>query len=732
MMFPVAANERERLDALRELRIIDTDADPVLDRICELSREMLDVPVAIVSLLDENEQWFKSRSGIDLDRTSREVAFCNYTLLGDEPFVVEDACRDPRFARNPLVTGEQHVRAYAGVPLAITPGLNIGTLCCIDTDPRSFSVRERRMLADLGAVVLGQFRLHQANLKVEDQAIVLRDRNAILARMEQFACVGGFELDLATRHLSWSDNLYRLYDMRPGEGTSVEIALAAYSAQDRAKIVRMLDTLTSDTSYDGELAFTSVTGTKRWVRLRWEVVAAQGRPSKLTGILQDVSERRAAEAKMAWTSLHDPLTELPNRQLLTHELEKALDHARLAGSKLGLLFVDIDRFKEVNNTLGHAAGDALLRIAAERLSDVAGPSNLVARHGGDEFAVIVHPVQSVAEMDEVARRIVARLGEPAMHDGMQLNLRASVGVSVFPQPARNSLELLTQADMALYAAKAAGKDRLAFYNPMMRTKMQRRAGMLGRAQEALDRGSVVPFYQPKVSLATGEITGFEALLRIVEDGTIHPPAAILDAFDDAALSVRIGERMLDRIVTQMRDWTVAGLRFGSVALNVGAAEFSTSLAENVLGRLADAKLGPECLEIEVTESVFLGDRSEQVGAVLTAFHAAGVMIALDDFGTGYASLSHLRKFPVSWLKIDRSFVSGIDAEPEAAAIVDAVAGLARSLGIGIVAEGVETEGQLRFLRDRKCEVGQGYLFGKPMAGARVPGFLKNWRPEQAL
>lgn len=727
MTYPVPDNEHERLAALRELRILGTAPDPIIDRICNLARDILDVPVALMSLVDEHEQWFKSRCGLDIDHTSREVAFCNYTLLTDQPFVVADASADSRFVNNPLVTGDLHVRAYAGVPLALAPGLNLGTLCCIDVKPRAFSVQQVRMLEELGAIIIGQLRLHQANNSLADQAHALREREAILARTEELAKVGGFEVELSTKAVSWSDNMYRLYDMAPGEGTSLITALEAYSPEGRAAIERTLGDGLPGARYEGEFAFTSAHGTKRWVRTRGQIGDIQGDvPLKLTGIVQDVSDRKAAEERLRWAADHDALTGLPNRKLLHEELERALSAYPASGSCTGLVYIDVDGFKEVNDKHGHAAGDAVLRAIADRLRAAVDSSHVIARMGGDEFAVIVRGVRSASEIEDLARSVIQVLREPVEHDGFRLGCHASIGISLFPGLAGDTVTLLSQADMALYAAKRTGRDRFALFDPTMRVRMEQKSEMLARATEALAAGTIFPFYQPKVALGTGRIVGFEALLRIVSDGAVHSPASIQDAFDDPALSVRLGERMLERILSDMRGWQEHGDPFGSVALNVAAAEFSPSFARTVIDKVTDAGLRPECLEIEVTETVFLGDGSEQVGSSLAEFHSKGVKVALDDFGTGYASLSHLRKFPVSWLKIDRSFVSGLDTEPEAAAIVHAVVGLAQSLGIGIVAEGVETEAQLRFLRQRRCDVGQGYLFGKPMSATRVAGFLRDW------
>jgi EAL domain-containing protein (putative c-di-GMP-specific phosphodiesterase class I) len=281
----------------------------------------------------------------------------------------------------------------------------------------------------------------------------------------------------------------------------------------------------------------------------------------------------------------------------------------------------------------------------------------------------------------------------------------------------------------MYTVKKAGGGQATPYASWMRDDVQRRVSELSNAREALARNAIIPFYQPKISLRDGRIVGFEALLRWTDPSGVRSPGAINEAFDDPDLAVKLGRRMLDRVVSDMAAWQVASVQFGHVALNLAAHEFQDpGLAARILSTLSAARLEPGQLEIEVTEGVFMEDASEVVGTTLRSLDEAGIAISLDDFGTGYASLTHLKKYPVSWLKIDRSFVSNVETNPDSAAIVKAVVGLAQSIGIKVVAEGVETERQWRFLKERNCEVAQGFWLAKPMIGSRVPHFITNWAP----
>ena len=310
-----------------------------------------------------------------------------------------------------------------------------------------------------------------------------------------------------------------------------------------------------------------------------------------------------------------------------------------------------------------------------------------------------------------------------------LDCRASIGVTLIPHHS-SAEESLKNVDMAVFVAKNAGRDRYAFYDPVQRERIERRLVVLQTVREALQERRVVPFYQPKIAADTGEVIGFEALMRWHDStGEIRLPGAVAEAFEDETLAVGIGETMLAQVLGDMRRWSDEGLPFGHVAVNASAAEFARhGFAERILAQLAHHGLPAGCLELEVTETVFLGRGADYVGAVLRVLSANGIAIALDDFGTGYASLTHLKQFPVDCIKIDRSFVSGIESDPNAAAIVAAVIALGRSLGVRSVAEGVETAGQMHFLRERSCDLVQGFLLGRPMPGSSVRSFVRQWDP----
>jgi diguanylate cyclase (GGDEF)-like protein len=439
-------------------------------------------------------------------------------------------------------------------------------------------------------------------------------------------------------------------------------------------------------------------------------------------VSRNVTENKISEDRLRWLANHDSLTKLPNRLLLQHKLEDYLGDAEDMGAPLALLLFDLDDFKRTNDTLGHDAGDALLCAFAARLEKAKRPDDIVARLGGDEFALVLNGVGTAEEVGAAYERITRSLREPCVYGGGILECNASVGVSFFPRHGTTRSELLKNADIALYAAKADGGGTFKLFEPGMQTDVENRLSMLSLAKDALWNDWIEPFYQPKYHLGTGELEGFEALLRWRHpERGIQGPDTIAAAFQDLDLAAQISDRMIDRVIADMRSWLRTGIRFGHVAVNSAAAEFRRgSFAEILLSKLKAAEIPPECFQLEVTETVFLGRGAEYVETALKTLSRAGVRIALDDFGTGFASLSHLKRFPVDIIKIDRSFVKDLDNEPDNAAIINAVIQLSKSLGISVVAEGIETEEQHEFLRAAGCAIGQGFLYSEAVARRQVP------------
>ncbi len=470
-------------------------------------------------------------------------------------------------------------------------------------------------------------------------------------------------------------------------------------------------------------------GSFKWMRARAAPRRDEsGQVVRWYGTLEDIDEQRRSRDRIAELAHRDSLTGLPNRALFLERLDLAIGKAEAEAGSVGVIYLDLDAFKDINDTLGHDAGDAVLVAAAHAMQATLPANALAARIGGDEFAVLYAEQCTPEDLEALARNLKKAFAVPVPFNGHELSCKASLGLALYPQSDDRPAELMKNADLALYEAKRAGGNQYAFFTPTIRQVVQNRISALSCAKDALSRNAILPFYQPKVSLETGRICGFEALLRWEHPREgIQSPGLIKEAFDDPVLSLELGHRMLERVIADMRTWRSAGLEFGSVAINLSADQFSrTDIATTILTSLEQAGLHPRDLEIEVTESVFLGDGSDGVAHALDRLHDAGVQIALDDFGTGYASLTHLNKFPVSWLKIDRSFICDITKSPDAAAIVSAVIGLSQSLGIQVVAEGVETADQWNLLKHKGCDLAQGYLVSKAISNAQVPDFIRSW------
>lgn len=478
--------------------------------------------------------------------------------------------------------------------------------------------------------------------------------------------------------------------------------------------------------YVSEFRVRLVDGTFRW--FRGHASARLGRDGAVLrwyGTIEDIHERKLARERLHWAAYHDDLTGLPNRRFFYEQVQRALDEASKAQTKVGLLLMDLDHLKLVNDRFGHDAGDALLREFAKRLESLSGDRYAVARLGGDEFGLLLPEVKHEDEVVAVARLILNRMQNPHAEDDPAHDCRTSIGLVISQDRVTRVEDLQKQADLALYQSKSAGRGMYMMYNPIMSEEAQKVASALETAGRLLSSNWVKPFYQPKISLGSEEPVGFEALLRWEHPRLgIQYPGPISPAFDDTELGSALGARMRSLIFKDMRQWLDAGLTFGRVAVNVSAAEFRHGdYAERVLSELKAFRIPTSCLEVEVTESVFLDRNAGNVEQALQVLSDAGVTIALDDFGTGYASLTHLKRFPVHVIKIDRSFVRDIERDAGDAAIVKALLGLGQSLHIEVVAEGVETAAQLEFLKRNGCKLVQGHYFAQALPASEVPQLM---------
>ena len=442
-------------------------------------------------------------------------------------------------------------------------------------------------------------------------------------------------------------------------------------------------------------------------------------------VFHDVSTSRAIADEMIHLAQHDILTDLPNRMLLKDRLTQAIATAHRNSTQLAVVFLDLDQFKHINDSLGHAIADKLLQSVAARLVSCVRSSDTVSRQGGDEFVVLLSEIKHAADAGITARKILTALTAAHGVDQHNLHVTASMGLSTYPEDGEDAEILIKNADTAMYQAKQNGRDNYQFFKKDMNVRAVNRQSFEGGLRDALEYGQFVLHYQPKISLTTGAISGVEALLRWMHPvlGRI-PPLEFLPIAEDCGLILPIGRWVLRETCRQVQDWINAGLRVPPAAVNVSSLEFrSEGFLENLRATLKDTGLDPCYLELELTETVLM-QHAESTVSVLSALKSIGVRLAVDDFGTGYSSLSYLKRFPIDSLKIDQSFVHDITPGTDDAPIVRAVITMAKSLKQRVVGEGVETEEQMAFLHAHGCDEAQGYYFSAPVVAEHFAKLLE--------
>ena len=481
---------------------------------------------------------------------------------------------------------------------------------------------------------------------------------------------------------------------------------------------RFVDEVRRDNVVNGrEVRLRCKDGRLRDVLASAALIEFEGQPLLMIQSI-DITDRKRAEARVQYLATRDPLTDLPNRTLLNERLSHSIAAAKRLGTHIAVLFIDLDRFKAVNDSLGHHIGDKLLIAVASRISRTIREGDTLARFGGDEFVVVVEGLRSKDAAEGIARKIPSTLAAPFDIDGHTLNISASTGVTCWPEDGEAAHDLIRAADIAMYRAKERRRGDIQLFSADMNALALDRQRLEAHLWQAVERGDLSIAYQPKLDIASGKVCGAEALVRWHHpDLGDVPPTRFIPLAEETGLIVRLGRLVLQRVAAQIREWQDRGLDL-SVAVNLSVRQFNEQLVNEVASTLTAAKVDARHLELEVTESIFLGglEESERIVRQLTDL---GLRITIDDFGTGYSSLGYLKRFPFHSIKVDRSFIQGIVADAQDSAIVRAVVALAHSFGVKVVAEGVETKEQLERLRELGCDEYQGFLFSPAVPAAEL-------------
>ncbi len=971
-----SATEQQRLATLRSYAILDTPPEARFDDMTSLAADLCDAPIAAISLVDEHRQWFKAAQGLSMRETPIALSFCKHAIVEPDLFIVEDATRDPRFADNPLVTGEPFIRFYAGCPLVNDDGVALGTLMVIDHVPRQLSETQKSRLMTLAHQVVVALELHRQRTELQRQLAVQAHNHAtlhalsahvagagywskddavaglrlapeactllhwsgnpmvsfeqLLTRLseterntwwaafakceaagmpmdvqctwhasaghpivtrwqavrtrapggdseqvlgvvvdvtiaahmaelhqraqERFQLVAGlvsealWECDIERQTLWWNDSMRTLFGFPASDAVtpadawkflhpddqrqveqSVTAALASPATQwrttyrvmradgdiawveNRAAIVRdaqgaplrmvgamsdiseavrlraqrevdiarveqqaalldqardaivvkdsqhriefwnagaerlygwrsdevigrhaptlvhedpraaeeLIEHLAKYGEYRSDVVHFDRQGRRLDIHAHWTQVSdAAGRPRAMLGIFTDITQSRRDQERIHYLAFYDQLTRLPNRTLLTDRLHHALATSRRHRQRGALIFLDLDNFKSLNDTQGHAIGDQLLQQVAHRLQHSVRSMDTVARLGGDEFVILLEELGSdtgtaVSQARVAAYKILASFDTPFMLGQFEYRGGSSIGVTLFDGEKESLDDLLKQADIAMYEAKQAGRNRVRFFDPQMQHMVSARAELENDLRRASLQNEFVLYYQPQWH-RDGHLAGVEALLRWQ-----HPtrgllePADFIIAAEETGIIVPLGRWVLQSACRQLAQWQFQGQHL-RIAVNVSARQLrSKSFVADVQAALASSGADPAGLSLELTESMLVKEVEATV-AKMNELKALGVRFALDDFGTGYSSLSLLERLPLDELKIDRSFVHRVEAAPRDRQMVQSIITMGKNLDLQVIAEGIETEGQQRWLAQFGCDEFQGFLRGASM------------------
>lgn len=858
----IPPNETQRMQALHRYEILNSPPDQAFDRIVSLAARLLHVPISIVSLVDADRIWFKSRYGIDATETTRDPGLCASAILFDRPWIVTDAKTDPRSLANPLVAVESGFRFYAAIPLKTSDGYNLGTLCVIDFKPRSITADELQILRDLAAIVMDEMELRLASRRAARSDALIREQNSDLAEVQRVlesealrryaldaAQIGDWDIDLKTRTVRGSvlfaqcfgygplpedlniegltqrihaedrsrvqENFFRamngtgvledecrviwpdlschwlwyrgrfycdaagrdlhlsgvvseITERKRNEQKMARLALImekittpvmltdaegrikwvnppfeALSGYTRAEVVgrkpgdflqgpdtdrntiaQMHEAIVHGRGFEVEVLNYMKSGRPFWQHLKVDpVFDEQGHLTSFVAVQSDITERKNFETRLWRNANFDSLTGLPNRRLFWDRLDHEVRHTQRNSKLAALFFIDLDRFKEINDLFGHEIGDKLLNEVTQRIGACVRESDTLARIGGDEFTLIMSELDNTHYTDRTARKILGALSRPFVYSKATLSISASIGIALYPADGKDAAELFRNADQAMYSAKTGGGNQYSYFTRSMQESALMRLHTGRDLRNALNPEQLKVHFQPVIAIASGRIVKAEALLRWQ-----HPSRGLIEPSEFIPLAEELG------LITEIGEWVFheathwanvfshhCELPF-QISVNTSPLQFShQTRGISWPAQLKMQGLPCSLISVEITEGVLLKD-SPAVTQVLREYRDAGMEIALDDFGTGYSSMAYLVKFGLDYLKIDQSFVKNF-GNAHSRTIAETIIVMGHKLGLKIIAEGIETEEQRCLLAAAGCDYGQGFLFSGALPPAQFEALL---------
>ena len=726
-----------RLAALLELNLAllnEEEPDSLLKLFCHAARDIMNARYAVVCMKSKNlPEQVSAASGL-----TEEEAQSVFSALDPNADLLQEVlaqgkprlgCHIPRALGLPALQAPD--QAFLLVPVS---GGNIsygGLLFSGKLGAYDFNEDDEQFAVTLAAQLVSVFENLALCTRLQHREAQLRESEERFRQLAEnidtvfwMASSDGAEvLYISPAYETvWGRSSQHLYH-------HPEARFEAIHPEDRQRIEAAWVRFKAEEKFHGEYRILKPDGTLRWIESRgFPVRDATGQIYRIAGIDADITARKTAEAQLEYQANYDLLTHLANRRLLQDRLQHAIDYAQRYSSSVGVLFVDLDRFKLVNDSLGHTMGDRLLAQVAERLKRCVRESDTVARLGGDEFVIVLENLRLPERANQVAQKVLDIVKTPYTLEGQNFFISVSVGISVFPRDGREGETLLKNANTAMHQAKDQGRDRVMFYSPELNALALRHLALQGDLRQALVNQELELYYQPQVNLKKGSVTGVEALLRWrhPELGLISP-AEFIPLAEESGLIVPIGEWVLRTACAQAKAWQEAGWPTLTVGVNLSARQFLEARLTQIIARiLRETGLAAPSLELEITESLLMQDVESAV-TTLNILRGQGVRLAIDDFGTGYSSLSYLKQFPLHRLKIDKSFVRDVTIDGGDTAIAMAIIALAHNLQLQVIAEGVETEAHLTFLKAKMCDEAQGYYFSRPLSSGKIVPWLEKRR-----